>query len=105
MEQPNLNYINALAGEDLAFKSKLLAIIKTELPKEINVYKQFILSEQFFEAAEVVHKLKNKISMLGLEKAYKLAQDYEEALRKNELGLKEEFQSITHNMLAFIKSI
>ena len=38
MEQPNFSYIDALSGGDEAFKLKLIAIVKEELPVEIDVY-------------------------------------------------------------------
>jgi hypothetical protein len=38
MEQPNLNYIDELSGDNLEFKTKLIGILKKELPKEIIGY-------------------------------------------------------------------
>jgi len=40
MEQPNNNYIIQLAGDNLEFKSKMIAILKKELPEEIENYQK-----------------------------------------------------------------
>jgi hypothetical protein len=39
MEQPNLNYINELSGDNLEFRTKN-GILKKELPKEIIGYSE-----------------------------------------------------------------
>jgi hypothetical protein len=58
MEQPNLNYINELSGDNLEFRTKLIGIQK-RTPKGNNR----LLGEMennFLEAAQSVHKLKHK---------------------------------------------
>ena len=71
MEKPNLSYINELSGGDEAFKNKLITIIKKEFPEEKEVYFKNFKAKNFKASAENVHKLKHKISILGLEKSYK----------------------------------
>ena len=78
MEQPNLSYINNLSGGDKAFEAKLIGIIKEEYPVEKAIYIKNIELKNFKEAAENVHKLKHKISILGLEKSYNTANTFEE---------------------------
>jgi hypothetical protein len=73
MEQPNLSYINRLSGDNLRFKNKIIGISK-ELPDEIAVYEEEFKSGNYLEAAQSVHKLKHKISILGLDKSYYLAE-------------------------------
>jgi hypothetical protein len=68
MEQPNLSYINELSGDNLEFKNKIIGILKKELPDEIAVYEEEFKSGNYLEAAQSVHKLKHKISILGLDK-------------------------------------
>ena len=80
MEVPNLTYIDKLSGGDEAFKNKLISIIKDEFPDEKAVYEENIKSENFKLSAENVHKLKHKISILGLEKSYDVAVSFEENL-------------------------
>jgi hypothetical protein len=43
--------------------------------------------------AQSVHKLKHKISILGLEKSY-LAEEYESNLKNNSTNLHSDFESI-----------
>ncbi|MDB4402054.1 Hpt domain-containing protein [Algibacter sp.] len=104
MEQPNLSYINDLSGGDESFKEKLINIIRMEFPNEREIYFKNIESKKFKEAAEVVHKLKHKISILGLEKGYEVAANFENNLIQNsELG-KVDFESILSSITDFLAS-
>ena len=104
-EKPNLNYLKEISGGDLEFEEKLLIIVKKELPEEINTYKKFLNENNFKQAAELVHKIKHKISILGLEKSYQVAIDYEEDLKQDNLNLKLEFEEILNSMICFIKTV
>ena len=84
IETPNLNYLKEISGGDTEFEEKLLRIVKIELPEEINTYKNFLNENNFKQAAELVHKIKHKISILGLEKSYQVAIDYEENLKRGD---------------------
>ncbi len=79
-EKPNLNYIKELSGGDEEFEEKMISILKKELPEEILVYKNTIKNKKFKESAEIVHKIKHKISILGLEKSYEFAVSHEKEL-------------------------
>ena len=105
MELPNSNYINNLAGADLVFKNKLIEIIKGEHPLECEAYLGCIEASNFNEAAEAVHKLKNKISMLGLELSYVLAQEHEEALKNKDMSKHDSFLAILQSMSHYIKKL
>ncbi|GAA4900398.1 Hpt domain-containing protein [Flaviramulus aquimarinus] len=105
MEQPNLSYINKLSGGDKAFEDKLIAIIKAEYPKEKTVYMKNVECNNFKEAAENVHKLKHKISILGLEKSYEVANGFEENLKENSLAGKQDFEIILKNITDFLATI
>lgn len=102
-EQPNLSYIHQLSGGDKTFENKLLSVVKRELPEEVETYHHSIAEENFVEAAANVHKLKHKISILGLEESYRFAEVYEEELRENENIRQEGFEEILENMLSFIE--
>jgi len=104
-EKPNLNYLKEISGGDLEFEEKLLKIVKKELPDEINTYKNFLNENNFKQAAELVHKIKHKISILGLEKSYQVAIDYEENLKLDNLSLKMDFEEILNSMISFIKTV
>lgn len=105
METPNMSYIDALSGGDESFKATLIAIVKKELPAEVAKYKTNIQNNFFKEAAENVHKLKHKISILGLETSYQIAIDYEEHLKINSITLKEEFEAILETMICYVNQL
>ena len=58
--------------------------------------------EAYLEAAQAVHKLKDKISILGLEKSYYLASDYENNLNDNSVALKNDFESLLKLMQEYV---
>ena len=105
MEQPNLSYIDSLSGGDEAFKNKLISIIKAEFPQEKAVYVKTITSNNFKEAAEIVHKLKHKISILGLEKSYEVAVNFENNLLEKSKTGQVEFENILQIMTDFLTTI
>lgn len=106
MEQPNLSYINTLSGGDEAFKNKLIAIVKNEFPQEKTEYLKNIEAKKFKEAAENVHKLKHKISILGLEKSYVIATNYENNLKdKNDDSAKAAFNTILQAITDFLATL
>lgn len=102
MEQPNLNYINELSGDNHEFKTKLIGILKKELPAEIIAYSEEMASNSFSDAAQSVHKLKHKISILGLEKSYYIAEQYEDNLITGTTILKFEFETVLKSMQDFV---
>jgi HPt (histidine-containing phosphotransfer) domain-containing protein len=102
MEQPNLSYIDQLCGEDVAFKQKMIAIIKKELPLETAAYHKSIEGRDYKLAAECVHKLKHKISILGLERGYNIAHEYEDNLVNGTVETEDEFKNILQLMQCFV---
>lgn len=94
MEQPNLSYINTLSGGDKEFEAQLLDVVKKEFPTEKETYYKNLNNKNYKLAAENVHKLKHKISILGLSKSYDIAIDYENNLLDHNTDLKEEFDNI-----------
>ena len=105
MEQPNFSYINSLCGGDEVFKQKLIDIIKLEFPEEKEVYYANYTSKNFKQAAENVHKLKHKISILGLEKSYEIAVAFENNLLEGSIELKTEFESILTTITNYLHQL
>ncbi len=105
MEQPNTNYIDQLSGDDAAFKIKMISIIKKELPLEIIAYKEYLRQKDFKQTAQCVHKLKHKISVLGLEKSYYLAEQFIDNLKEGSLTLQSDFDTIIASMHNFVNSL
>jgi len=102
-EQPNLSYIKELSGGDIAFEEKLLAVIKKEIFHEIEEYQKNLKESRLIKASENVHKLKHKISILGLVKGYQTAIDFENELKEGNTGLQQQFDEILDSMTAFIR--
>ena len=105
MEQPNLSYIHSMSGGDKAFEQKLLNIIKLEFPKEKEVYYANYTEKNFKHAAENVHKLKHKISILGLAKSYEIAVAFENNLLDGNTNLNEEFESILNTITNYLQQL
>lgn len=105
MEKPDLVYINNLAGDDLEFKAKLIDTLKRELPVEMARYKDSIENGNFAETAGMVHKLKHKISIMGMEKSYYLAEEFENNLKNQSAVLKPEFDKVLALLQDFTASL
>lgn len=82
MEEPNLKYIKELSEGDITFESKLISVLKKELPTEYKEFLKNFKEKNFIKTADNVHKLKHKISILGLAKGYKQASIFENDLRE-----------------------
>lgn len=105
MEIPNLNYIKELAGEDIEFENKFIDIIKKEFPEEVDTYLGHIQTNELLMAAEVVHKLKHKFNILGLEKAYGYAVTHEEDLREGNIKMDMDFRAILNGITKYLTTI
>ncbi|PKB15913.1 Hpt domain-containing protein [Flavobacterium sp. 5] len=109
MEKPNLNYINNLSGNDDAFRGKIINTLKKELPKEVKEYYDQIEKGYFTEAAQIIHKIKHKIGIMGMEKSYYLTEEFERNLKNQSADsnaeLKVEFNKILSTMQDFVDSL
>ena len=105
MEQPNMSYINNLSGGDKLFAKKLIAVIKSEFPEEKRVYLNNFDAKNFLKAAENVHKLKHKISILGLEKSHEIASIYENELKDGNIAQKDVFYNILETMTIYLNQL
>ncbi len=105
MEQPNLSYVQQLSGGDKAFEKKLLAVVVQEFPEEKVIYEGNMEKHAFAKAAENVHKIKHKFGILGLEKSYQIAIDYEEQLLKEKTELRKDFEDILQRIQEFLLTL
>jgi HPt (histidine-containing phosphotransfer) domain-containing protein len=103
--EPNPDYIDKLAGGDQGFRSELINIIKTELPQECDTYFSALEREDREGLVAIVHKLKHKVSLLGMTEGYALTASYEEALRLGSWTGREEFEQLLKRMITFIGSL
>ncbi|MFD0988933.1 Hpt domain-containing protein [Mariniflexile jejuense] len=104
-EQPNLEYLKQFSGGDQAFEKKLFTVLKKEFPVEKETYFQNLKLNNFKLASENVHKIKHKISILGLEKSYQLATEHENNLRESNASLKDEFQTVLNVITDFLETL
>lgn len=105
MEKPNFSYINSFTGGNKEFEKKVLLIIKNEFPDERATYTANIDSNQFAVAANNVHKIKHKVSLLGLEKSYELATKHELNLLEGNNSLHDKFEAIMQTMAQFLDDL
>ncbi len=105
METPNLDYINELSGDDIAFKNKFIEILKVEFPMEKTHYLDTIKNKKNKATAEIVHKIKHKLNILGLQESYRLSVIFEEELRLGNNRLKDDFLKIMNSIEAYLKTI
>ncbi len=104
MEQPNLSLIKEIADNDADFEKSILDILKKEFPDEVALYKKNYNAKNYTEASDDVHKLKHKISLLGLNEDFKLAADYENELKKEDIGLHNNFVEILDKIHVYLYS-
>lgn len=105
MEQPNLSYINELSKGDDEFKKQVITVLKEELLGEIESYFLYIKNRDLKKTKEFVHRIKHKMSILGLEKSYKITNDFENNLADNSIENKEYFENVLPVMLDFVKEL
>lgn len=101
-EAPNLIYVKQLADGDTAFETRLLGVLKKELPEEIKVYTKHYTQKNFLESANIVHKIKHKISILGLTQSHGLAEAYENELLEQNCAKHTDFLQILAVMIKFL---
>ncbi|MGJ8744163.1 Hpt domain-containing protein [Polaribacter sp.] len=105
MEKPNLAYIEQLARGDESIKKELIDVIKTEFPEEKKDYYNSLEKKEYKKIEENVHKLKHKISILGLEKSYERANKFEHNLRDLSLEGEQDFDEILKAISDYIETI
>lgn len=104
-EAPNKNYIQQLANGNLDFELRLIQIMKREFPEEKQLFLKRYNANDYPATAEIVHKLKNKIGMLGLEDGYQTAVDFENELKMYKTKLYPKFIVILEKMEHFISTL
>lgn len=105
LDSPNLSYVKELADGDAEFEANLIAILKKELPKEKEAFIESIREQNYQNSAAHVHKIKHKISILGLEKSYDFAIAFEEELKNDNPKQYDTFLSILQKMEEFLMTI
>ncbi len=105
MEKPNLKYIEEIAAGDASIKKTLIDIVKQEFPEEAEEYYKSLELKDFEELASNVHRLKHKISILGLVNNYEVANKFEHNLKEKSLDGVEDFEKILKLIFNYLKTI
>jgi len=105
LETPNLKVIEQYAQGDAETKKMLLDIVIEEFPEEKESYYKQFKTKDAKKTQEAVHKIKHKISILGLEKSYEIANKYEVNLLNDSFDLNDEFHQILETITSFIASL
>ena len=105
MEKPNLEYLDALAGTDQAFRDRIIDILKSELHTERSAYQRALADENWYGARGFAHKLKHKIGILGMQEGHRLAARHEEALRQEDVSLSADFEAILEQLETFLQTL
>ena len=105
MEHPNLDYLNEIADGQPEVVAQFVGIIAKEFPAEFEEYHALIDAKDSAKAAAMVHKLKHKISILGLVKSYEVAVNYENSLIDGSTRGKVDFESILQIMTDFLETL
>ena len=103
MEQPGLSVIKEISGDDIDFENSILEIIKKEFPEEVEEFTENYKLENYVEASHNVHKVKHKISLLGLEQGLEIASVFELALKKGDTQLHSNFLEILDKIRVYLK--
>ena len=102
---PNINYIKQLAGDDLEFEQQFITILKEEFPIEHQEYLDHVENNRYKETSLIVHKIKHKFNILGLEKSYQLAQRYEADLKAQNTDKEKEFKEVLNLVRDYIVNL
>lgn len=102
MIQPNLTYIQELADGDKAFEQQLLGVIQKEFPEEKKTYFKLLEEKNYADLALLVHKVKHKFTILGLEEETKLASEFEKDIKIQNFELQNRFEAILHTISDFL---
>lgn len=105
LETPNLSYIKQLADGDSEFEANLISILKRELPKEKEAFIESVRVKNYQNSATLVHKIKHKISILGLERSYEVAANFENNLSKNNDAGKIDFENVLETITNFLTNL
>lgn len=102
MEKPNLSVIKEISGNDIEFEKNLLDIIKKEFPEEVRLFKKNYNEKNYNEASNNVHKIKHKVSLLGMQKGLETASNFETGLKEGDLKLHANFLDVLNKIHVYL---
>lgn len=102
--EPKFSYLDQLSGSNPEFKARIIKIILNDLPKDFDLYCYALELKHHHWAAEVVHRIKQKISFLQMTESLRLADEHELQLRQSDTSLIKEFNAIVNKILNFLEN-
>ena len=102
--EPTFSYLDKLSGSNREFKLRIIKLILTELPKDFDLYQYALSLNNQHWAAEIVHRIKQKISFFQMTEALKLADLHEMNLREGKMEYVNEFSGIVNKILTFLEN-
>jgi len=103
--RPNIDYIKKLADGSIEFELKMIKILKEEYPKEKEKFLEYFENDSLMKAADLIHKIKHKFSMLGMEDEYMFSVDFEEQVRAGNIVNYPDFLAILNITDNYIKEL
>ena len=82
METPSLKYIKKISGGDEDFEKNILAVLKLEFPADLEAIKTNFNANNFTQLLYGIHKIKNKLGILGMKKSAELAMKCEKSINE-----------------------
>ena len=104
-ESPNLSYVRNLADGDFIFAEKFVLALKEEFQDEVKIYFKHMNDNEPRSAAELVSKIKQKFTILGLNESFVIANYYETQLHKGNATLDLEFRKMIRKVSVFLRDI
>ncbi len=102
MTEPNYSTIRKMSQGDREFEMKILSVASQELTEEVREFSRAMKETDYAQAAQLVHKIKHKVSLLGMEKSYEITQEFEEQLKMSRKALLPDFEDILKKMFTFL---
>lgn len=102
MEKPNLAYVREISGNDTSFEESIISVLKKEFPKEVSIFLINYKNKNYLEVANNVHKLKHKISLLGLKKGNELATKFESEIKEGKTELYSKFVNVLNKIDVYL---
>ncbi len=105
MEAPNLSYVKKLSKGDLEFEKNILGIVKEELQSEIDNYYNYLKEKNYTKTKVFVHRIKHKMSILGLEKSYEITNTFENSIKTLNFKNQGYFEKMLPVMLNYLEKL
>jgi HPt (histidine-containing phosphotransfer) domain-containing protein len=102
--EPTFSYLDELSGDNKAFKQRIIQIIIEDLPQDFAAYAYALENQNHHRAAELVHRITQKIAFLQMNDSIKLADEHEMQLRQGNTIYMKDFSDIIDKILKFLEN-